>query len=491
MPDGSVLNFPDDMDDKIMYQEASKFASSKTQQARPIDLGEATSIQGSWDRKDADTVIDLARPPLAGAAATGASSISGPLAPIAGPAAYGTVDYLLQKLKSKQPNSMAANALDLKEGSAPALITNTVEQSALGKIIGGLFKAPGLLRNAEQPEIMDFLPTASQFLKSQGSNVRATGAKWLEDLALSSKEKALDRSAGAGFTQALKLHKELSNDALGLNPQANLGKVASEMPLGEGSLTPIKITPGQKYQPLTNKTSFQPATQPTIQAGEPQLNLTDSFSKIDAVIKDPKKLQDTLTTAQTNGVGDNLKSTLRGYQFSKMWNNAIKTSPETGQLNRINAQGLADEWFDPKMQDSLKSLYSSQQRSDIDQFIKNVALTQDKISTTPIAKKFYIAGGLGTLSMGFFKGNLGSAVAGAAPLGMLIGAETIGKILTNPKTARLMVRLAGGEALGMSDEFAGKLLSQVLTGSTVALLDAEGKKTPVEIKDGRFVSVGQ
>jgi hypothetical protein len=446
-------------DQKYILSQLSGQTQEVKQTPQPIDLADATTLQGSWDRKDADTIIDIARPVVAGAAAAGTGAYTGPGAFAAAPAAYGTVDYLMQKLKSKESKGILASGLDLNDGSVPANVANTVEQWGLGKIIGGLFKVPGAIRNSGQPEIFNFKPTTSQALKATGHNFLGTGAKALEDLSLTAKEKALDRTAGAGFTEALKLSKQVGFQRLDngrinftLNPQRSLENVAK---LGQ----------------VVDPEGFQ------------------TFGAVDKVIANPKLLESTLTAAQSNGVGENLKRTLQSYQFQKIYNAAAERSlsgtKATNNVVRMNPDTIDKMWLDPKMQDSLGKLYTSKQRADISQFFKNVQATQDKIQSNPIAKKLFVLhGGVG-IATGLLTGNV--AAAPIASMSTFIAAEGVGRLLTNTKTARLMVRLAGGEALGMSDEFAGKLLSQVLTGSTVALMDAEGNKTPVKVENGKFV----
>ena len=68
-----------------------------------------------------------------------------------------------------------------------------------------------------------------------------------------------------------------------------------------------------------------------------------------------------------------------------------------------------------------------------------------------------------------------------------LGLAGVGKSLTNPKTARLMLALANNEALGVSDQYAARQLMQSLKDTTVNLVGADGSKTPVRIQDGKLV----
>ncbi len=477
-----------------------------------ISSGPSKATQGTpVTTKDTDTLIDFLRPILSGTGASlatgavgasgiGTGGISSFAAPAAGAATYTGIDALLQHLRSQPDQSFTSEGLGLKPGGVASTLVNTGQQALLNKVgesvIGGLMRGgKTLLGGSVEPEIQKFLPTTSQAAATAGMNKLAIVSKGFEDLALTAKQQALDKSAGAGFTQALQLAKD-SDFNFSRNPNTMLDIISHDMPLGEGSNTPIKITPGQKYSPLTKTTDFILPTSPTVTPGEPNLNLVDSFSKLDKVIQDPKRLQDVLSTAQSNGVGDNLRKSLQGYQFMKIFNNAatrsVEGSPYSNNVIHINPKSLDSDWLNPEMQDSLKTLYNSKQRSDITQFFTNIANTQDKINANPIARKlFLLHGGIG-LATGLLTGSVtGGAEAAAGSMLTFIGAQQVGKLLTNPKTARLLVAIAGGEPLGVSEQYAGKAITNVLNGSTVALMDRTGNKTPVTIRDGKFNSIGQ
>lgn len=475
MPDGATINFPDEMDDATIHQEGMKYMQEQFKQ----NVAPGVSMMGPSNQKPVtDDQIDFARPFVANAAGGAAAALAAPSGPGAFAArtgAYSVIDALMQELKQKSPDSIGSA---LGEGAIESL-----KNSGMQKLLQFGGRAIGSLRNAGQPEILNFSPTTSQALKATGSGtLSVSAAKGLEDLSITAKQKALDRTAGAGFTQALQFAKK-SN----LNPQAALDNVAKEMPIGLDAYTPIKIDPGQKYQNLTKTQNFQPHVPPSVNAsGETQLNALDSFGKVDAVIKDANKLQDTLSAAQANGVGFNLKKSLQEYHFTRLFNDSMKVNPETGGLARLDPKALADSWYDPKMEKSIDTLYNSQQRSDIEQFFKNIAMTQDKVNTNPIAKKILFLHGGASLAAGLFTGHLAAGAASAT--GVVVGAEVLGKLLTKPGTARLMVNLAGGGPLGMSDTMAGRLLVNALQGETVAIQDAQGQQHPGILgKDGKFV----
>lgn len=450
MPDGTIVAFPDDMDDKAIHAEGLKYVQSKQQ---PLQTGSGmltgTGIspqQPAASPNTTNSVIDMLRPLLAGAAGGVGASMGGPVGGVAG---YTGVDALLQHLKTRQDNGIIAKATGMEAGGIPATLTNTAEQYGLGKIgeklIGGGIRGVKALANADQPELMKLAPTTSQALEGAGYSKLAHVTKAVEDIAISNKNKALDRTAGKGFSEALDLAKR--NDLnFSRNPNTMLDLIRMDAP-----------------------------------------DAVKDFSALDKVIKDPTKLQDTLSRAAELGTEDNLRKSLAGYKFMDIFNKA--TTRKVGEniysdnVVRVNPQTVANEWLDPKMQDSLKVLFNSKQRGDIEQFFKNLAIVQDKIGGGSNKKLWLMEGGIG-LGAGMLTGSPLHGAAGAA--GIYIGAQAVSRILTNPKTARLAVALAGGEPLGVSEQLAGKLITRALQGTTVALINEKGEKVPGTFQEGRF-----
>jgi len=82
-------------------------------------------------------------------------------------------------------------------------------------------------------------------------------------------------------------------------------------------------------------------------------------------------------------------------------------------------------------------------------------------------------------------------LTGGSYIGAYLGAQQVGKMLTKPETARLLVALAGKEPLGYSDQFAAKVLTKALNGAMLGLIKSDGSVEPVRMEDGKFVPVGQ
>ena len=443
----------------------------------------AANISGLTRANTLDPLLDNLRPILSSAAALAATPGDALTAgiPLASAGAYTGMDALLQHLRSTPAPGILSSATGMKPGGVAATLTNTVEQGVTGKLFEGgtsaLFKLKNMLYGAAAPVVQDLLPTTSQAAKAAAAdigetswfknprdawnkaklNILGSSSKALEDLNLSSKQAALNRTAGQGFTEQLQVAKD-SDFIFSRNPNTMLDIVKSY---------------------------------------DPEL---ESFKTIDNVIKDPELLKSTLARAQTNGVGDNLRKSLQGYQFMKMMEDASTYGEESsGYVNhvtKINSQKISDVWLDPKMQDSLDTLYSAKNRSDMTQFFKNIALTQDKMTTIPIARNLImvhggiaLAGGVGSaiLTGSIPEGLAGGALTGGASI--LLSAQTVGKLLTSPNTARLLVAMAGGEALGVSDQYAARAIARVLQGCTIALANANGSRKPVIVSGNKLISV--
>ena len=530
MPNGDIVAFPDEMDQSTLNAEAMKYVyktggfvkslttpgNSPTLQPQPRGWA-STNPNPNEPNPIKDMAIDLARPILSGAGATAAATAALPADPFtlggaslaAGGGAYLGIDALLQHLKSNpQQNSGAAQLLGAKQGGASATVLNSIQQAlevaAGSKVFRGVSAGIKAIRDVDLPEIQNFLPTTGQAanaalaetpkpLLSQGIptalgnwwtrlklNVLGSGASTLEGFNAKARSAALDRTGGAGFTQALQTSKELGFDL-------------QKDPFTGHFQDPMDPVYNLTKNSMIGNTGFDMS---------PDLSLDKAYKTIDSTIADVDKLKNTLATASATGTGDNLRKAFQQRQFSKMFNDATTRDVATGStytdnVVRINPKSFNDTWTDPAMQKSLKELYNAPQRANIEQFFKNVEMTQDKVSSFPMAKPLWmLRGGVG-LGMGLvtsmLTGNVAeSALAGGAGItGMVLGGDELAKMLTNPKTGRFLVRLAGGEAPGASEQFIGKMMSQVLNGSTVALIDSKGNKHPGQLKDGNFVPLAQ
>src|ERR1035437_1069900 len=218
-----------DLDFLKLSDDEQKYILTRASGAQPPNPRGTGStgprLKGSPDPAAMDSFMDVIRPILSGVAAAST-----------GPLGYLAADTAMQKLKHNPSTSLTSQALGLEPGGIPSSLANTGEMMGMGKLLEGLSSVVGKgvkgFLNADQPDIAKFLPTTSQLAQSQGMPVLSTAAKTFEDLSIGAKQKALDRSAGAGFTESLKMSRNSGfpvnqNVATGQfitahNPQAQL-----------------------------------------------------------------------------------------------------------------------------------------------------------------------------------------------------------------------------------------------------------------------------
>lgn len=186
---------------------------------------------------------------------------------------------------------------------------------------------------------------------------------------------------------------------------------------------------------------------------------------IDAIINDPKKLQRALSAGNLqmpsgNVASSNMKEDLRGYTLTKLLNDPA------------NAQKTFN---DPDMDSSYGQLFSDSERNEIGKFI-------DNLNNSSISKSFgstrawLMPGGVG-LSAALMHHSITPWQTGAeAALGFKVGSVGLSRLLTNPKTARIMQAMSSNQPLGVSDQYASKVITSVLQGAGMSMLTNDGKE---------------
>lgn len=458
-----------------------------------------------------DAVIDFLRPMISGGAASLAGGASGPFAPIAAPAAYAGVDALLQKLRTNPDQSFTSQAIGAEPGSASDLLANSAQQFILGKVLqkgvtDPAFRGAAKLLQVGKTEFEKLMPTTAQALEQSGApKIITTPIKAIEDIAATgSKRAAQERSGtaavdvatdmankmagrrGLGVQDPITMIRQMETDIDNALGQSGAYKRILAAQEGRGPSVPIRVRGADEMQYMTEQGI---PTHAVDVAGPPRGALPEfnTSTRIDALIRNPDELQKVLTKIQQEGgTTDNFRQSLKGYSFMKMFNDAITRDPRNPSLVNIDPKTLTNAWTDPNMLQSYKTIFSQQNRADIAQFFKNVAITQDKMSTMPIAKPLVLMHGGAMLAGSMLTGHLttGAGMGTAAMAGLFVPAWALGKLLTKPSTARLMVALAGGEPLGMSDQMASKILAQALQGASVAVVNDKGQRIPATIQGG-------
>lgn len=209
------------------------------------------------------------------------------------------------------------------------------------------------------------------------------------------------------------------------------------------------------------------------------------FSKLDDALSDNDKLQKILAAGQANGqVGLNVKKSLQSYQFMKMINDS--TSKDLQGNVRLNPDKLTTAWTDPKTASVRDTLWGSEGQDNVTKFLQNIATTQDKQYAVPSILRF--------ANNGFRLA--ASAVAGISDFGhtagtiasLYIPVAAMGRAMTNSRVARVLTAMAGSEPLEEGGKKAAHILTDALQGSSIAIEDANGKKTWGTFdKSGQFI----
>ena len=475
MPDGSIQVFPGEA-------TPGQIAAALQQSQKPSSLQIGVPYKPGNDVLGDDVLnkaIDFIRPFAGNAvgdlAAIPGGAFGGPVGAFgAETQGYAGIDALMQQLKVGNKSTFGES---IGEGEKEALI-NAVG----GRIMGGLFRGAKAFFSADQPEIYNFKPTTSQALEAFGYHALGNVTKFAEDFGASgAKSDALDRAGGAGFTQALKFANAINGRTFTVNsdPVKLADKIRGTL---EDGLNSSGVSSLNVAKAFNNK---------QYQASDEALQIlkggSNPYAKIDAVIQDPDRLSKVLTAGQLAGTaGSNVRKDLQAYQFMKMMNDAT-TEDIQGNV-RIDPNKLSQTWNDPEMNTSLDTLYGKQGRANVTDFFKNIAATQDKQNTYPIAKQLRLVDGGIAFSAGLLTGNIHIASGAAGLAGLFVPSAVVGNLLTKESTARIVTAMAGGEPLGKSAQLASKLVTDALQGTSVALMGSDGKKTWGTFdKNGNFI----
>jgi hypothetical protein len=429
-----------------------------------------SDLNNIWDK-----TIDFIRPWVGQAS----GSMLGALATPGGPAAvlggdvagYGATDLALQSLKTGDFNLQEG----LSEASKEALI-NAVG----GRIVNGVVAGARTMRNANLPDIYSLFPTTSQALEHLGWKNLSTIPKALEDLgAYKTKQAALDKSGGAGFSQWLDTANRLTGkDRLSLQDPTYLkDQVIDKLKQGFNA----------NAQPGSFQTNLHYATQDVMNAVN---GGDDAFQVLRDTIHDDKKLDKVLSVGQSVGPASlNVRQDLQAFHFMDMLNHSTSQKvrmPDGSYTARIDPEAIKKEWFNPANEKMLDKLYGAGDKKDIDAFLTRIMQTQDNP----------MAGGLGKwtgkgIMLGGAAGGLGTLLGAHVPVAasaLYIPANLLGRAFTKTGVAKAMAGAVGAVPTSGYKETARTILSG-LQGMRIALTDNGGNKhwgTVSQGRDGNF-----
>lgn len=219
-----------------------------------------------------------------------------------------------------------------------------------------------------------------------------------------------------------------------------------------------------------------------------------SVPAISSIINDPKMLQRTLSAGNLQlpsgkVTSTNMRRDLQGFKFVDILTNAYKADPVDSTKGVFDAAKASQNWNDPGFAESKSLLFNAQNRQDIDQFFKNLAMTQQKQIGGMMANSKLWMGAKATVMLGTaMVAGLDASPWASTALSVEVGAGVLSKWMTDPKKARLMVAMAGGQPLNMSQTLAAKTIFSGLQGYEMSINLKNGQKAKATVdRDGNII----
>lgn len=217
---------------------------------------------------------------------------------------------------------------------------------------------------------------------------------------------------------------------------------------------------------------------------------------IDAVLYDEVKMQRMFETGQIKAGGKqitfaNPKKNLGAYGFVKFIDDATDHSTAT-----INSETLLHKWNAFKVTDAGKKLYNNNQIADISQFFEKLSHVSQQIGDRGASKYLTLRLGTATAALGgglisgIVSGQVRGVQTAGAIIGGAIGMHQLGKLMTNPDTARLMIAAVSGGPLGMAPAVASRLIGRALRGQEISVETKDPNGNVINL-NGKVDSMGK
>lgn len=491
LPDGTKHMFPPGTSVDQMRKTLNLGPQPQAQVQQSNSPNQGLLYNTTPNKIGARDLIDQLRPFIAGGAgalaATGAAIIpgvgeSGVAEGLADTQGYALVDSLMKYLGANPPKSYSEALTDSEKDAA----INAVAGKLMGTVFKGV-KSALFTQASDIPAFYKLAPTTSQALEKYGMNTLAKGVKFLEDYgAPTAKAAALDKSGGEGFTQSLALANSLNGRQAGTNsnPQKLYDKIrfALEDGLDETTSSKVAYAEANKLPSIAQSATGGPTGKLHVASQEALdmlQNGSDHFKVLDDTLNDTDKLAKVLKVGQLAGSpAMNVKKDLAAYKFMDIVNKA--TTKDLNGGARIDPSMLQELWTN--YGDDKKSLlYGSKDTINrIGDFFKDIGYAQDVQSQNPILSRYIKYGpagkfilGLGTLMHGVTTGNF---IPTGVLTGVQISANLMGRLLTNPSTARIVADMAKG-SLKDNPTWTAKVLGNALRNQTVGLMSSDGSNT--------------
>lgn len=239
-----------------------------------------------------------------------------------------------------------------------------------------------------------------------------------------------------------------------------------------------------------NATFFTPGS--STKLGDVINDADSELPSLDAILSDPQKTQRALNSGNVkiNGqqiTSENTRRDLQGYKLIQMRDNAYKADPQDNSKLIFSGQKLTDQWVDPRFQQTKNILFNKTQQQDYSDLFKNIAITQDPQSKFgTYMNKIQVAKAGFMLAPALLAGYTSGMERGGEVLGLEVGMNALGRLMSNHDTARAFTAAVAGKPLEMSEQqFARKIVAG-LQGTTLTLVSQGGKR-----EQGSFDRDGQ
>lgn len=213
------------------------------------------------------------------------------------------------------------------------------------------------------------------------------------------------------------------------------------------------------------------------------LNESDSpLPAVRAIVNDPIQLQRALNISKItfpSGTvsSNNMRRDLQGFTLQDIMNTAKEKDQLDPSKLTINAKQLYNLWDNPTSPRNTSKLFSGAQIEDIDQLLKNIAVTQQQpAGMGKYLQKIWVARAGLALAPALVGIGTGSAEHALTTLGVELSGHYLAKAMVNPKIAKGLIAISSGQPLGMSEQLFSKLLATATQGSAVTLLKSDGSR---------------
>lgn len=190
-----------------------------------------------------------------------------------------------------------------------------------------------------------------------------------------------------------------------------------------------------------------------------------------------------------------LKKDLQAYNLKRMFDNAL--DKKTGVFN---TEKLFADWSNSEKSEAAGILYNNADRAKIHQFLKDLTHFEQKGGSTYSAPWFRVRAGSASLSLisGITThllsgGNLPlSALVGTAVLPIVdVTGRMVARAMTDKNAARIMQAMVSGQALGMSQKAAARILAYAWRKEPVTAIINGREVHGTFNADGKFVTEEQ